>query len=176
MMRVKQYRIRLTEEEDELLKQVAKKTGLTVADVIRMGIKYQIGELEYKKVAELKEESEFFQNWEQYFGQSIAQEFGQRWQAALQSAYLQTLSKYKDSVCYIDGNFEIVSSITEAEENSDTLIEEETSSEIIPEQKVRDEICRSLTKFLSGEWNGDEGIVDIFLNGLKTDLTSKISG
>ena len=39
MKRVKQYRIRLTEQEDELLKQKAKETGLSVADIIRLGVK-----------------------------------------------------------------------------------------------------------------------------------------
>ncbi|WP_315790157.1 hypothetical protein [Fischerella sp. JS2] len=171
MKRVKQYRIRLTEEEDELLKQVARETGLSVADVIRLGIKYQIRDLEYKRLTKLREDSGFLKNWEQYFGQSIIQEFGNRWQAALQTAYLQTLMEYKDSVCYVDGKFEIISSITEFEKSSDTTaIVEETSPESISEQKVKEDICQSLAKYLGGEWNGDEGIVQIFLNGLKTDL------
>ncbi|MBD2433431.1 MULTISPECIES: hypothetical protein [Fischerella] len=171
MKRVKQYRIRLTEEEDELLKQVARETGLSVADVIRLGIKYQIRDLEYKRLTKLREDSGFLKNWEQYFGQSIIQEFGSRWQTALQTAYLQTLMEYKDSICYIDEKFEIISSITEVEKSSDTTpIVEETSPESISEQKVKEDICQSLAKYLGGEWNGDEGIVQIFLNGLKADL------
>jgi hypothetical protein len=36
MKRIKEYRIRLTEEQDEFLKQKAKESGLSVADIIRL--------------------------------------------------------------------------------------------------------------------------------------------
>ena len=43
MKRVKQYRVRLTEEEDVLLKQKAKELGISAADLIRLGIKRYTG-------------------------------------------------------------------------------------------------------------------------------------
>lgn len=46
MARVKQYRIRLT-EEDALLKHKAKDLGLTAADIIRLGIRSYVGDKEF---------------------------------------------------------------------------------------------------------------------------------
>ena len=91
MKRVKQYRIRLTEQEDELLKQKAKETGLSVADIIRLGVKYQIEKLEAVKEIELWKSSQFIKNWEQNFENSLFQVFAKRWQDTLKRAYIQTL-------------------------------------------------------------------------------------
>jgi predicted DNA-binding protein len=171
MKREKQYQIRLTESEDKLLKQVARKTGISVADVIQLGIKYQIQDLENLKYRQIQEESELLKNWERYFGESMSQEFGVIRQASLQGAYLKILMGYKDSVCYTNGNFEIIPSIPEVENiSSASSVNEETPPEGMSEQEVKEEICQCLTSFLGGEWNGEEGIVSIFLNGLKTDL------
>lgn len=171
MKRVKQYRVRLTEEEDALLKQKAKDLGISAADIIRLGIKHYVGNLESDKKRKLRSNSEFIKNWEQNFGQSIIREFGERWQNTLQTAYLLTLTKYKGSVYYIDGNFEIVSSVIEAEESSDIPpVVEEAQPETLPEQKVKEDICHSLTKVLGGEWKGDEWIVQTFIAGLRVDL------
>jgi len=178
MKRVKQYRVRLTEEEDALLKQKAQALGISAADIIRLGIKYYVGEAEFSKLAErrvteLKRNSEFIGNWEQTFKQSIFEEFGEKWLDRLQMAYLHILKEYKDFVEYIDGKF--VSSIVEAEKSGDmTPTLEESQTEIISEQKAREEICRSLTRCLGGEWKGNESIVDIFLSGLKIDLARSI--
>ncbi len=126
-----------------------------------------------RSIPELKENSEFLRNWEQTFEKSIIREFGARWQTQLQIAYLLTLGKYKDLVYYIDGKF--VPSIIVTEENRNTLAgSEETQTETLSEQEVKEGICRSLTKFLGGEWKGDEGIVDTFVAGLKVDLAHRI--
>lgn len=171
MKRVKQYKIRLTEEEDELLKQKARESGLSVADIIRLGIKYQIEQLESTKTTELWKNSEFIKNWEQNVENSLFQEFAKRWQDLLKTAYLQTLKQYKGSVNYVDGKFEVLSDLVEVEEAEDsTLVEEEAEPETIPEQKVKDDLCRSLAQFLGGEWSGDESIVQTFISGLKIDL------
>lgn len=182
MNRVKQYRVRLTEEEDELLKQKAREMGLSAADIIRLGIRYYSEKpgfggfdmsISQRSLPELKENSEFLRNWEQTFEKSIIQEFGAKWQNKLQLAYLLTLGKYKDIVYYIDGKF--VSSIIVTESNRNTLAgEEETQTETLSEQEVKEGICHSLTKFLGGEWKGDEGIVDTFLAGLKVDLAHRL--
>ena len=172
MKRVKQYRVRLTEEEDVLLKQKAKELGISAADLIRLGIKRYTGNLESSWKRELRSNSDFIKNWEQNFGQSIIQEFGERWQNTLQTTYLLTLTKYKGSLYYVDGNFEVISNVTEVEETSDTLtVVEDIQPEILPEQKVKEDICLCLTKILGGEWKGDEWIVQAFLAGLKVDLT-----
>ncbi|MBV9387925.1 MAG: CopG family transcriptional regulator [Chroococcidiopsidaceae cyanobacterium CP_BM_ER_R8_30] len=174
MNRVKQYRVRLTEEEDELLKQKARDLGLSAADIIRLGIKYYFEKpgfgmfIQERSFPELKENSEFLRNWEKTFEQSIIQEFGVKWQNKLKLAYLQTLEKYKGIVYYRDGKF--MSSIIVTEENRNTLLEEETQTETLSEQEVKEGICQSLTKYLGGEWKGDEGIVHTFLAGLKVDL------
>ncbi len=169
MKRVKQYRVRLTEEEDALLKQKAKDLGISAADIIRLGIKRYIGNLESDRSTNLKNNSEFLKNWEQNFGRSIVQEFGERWQNNLQTAYFLTLIRYKSSVCYINGNFEVGLSVIEANDSSDKLLLE-TQPETLSEQKVREDICHSLAKLLGGEWKGDEWIVQTFLTGLRADL------
>lgn len=166
-----QYRVRLTEEEDALLKQKAQELGISAADVIRLGIKCYIGNLKSSWNRDLKSHSQFIKNWEQNFGESIIQEFGEKWQNTLQTAYLLTLTRYKGSVYYIDGNFEVVSNVTEIEEISDTSsVVEEIQPEVLPEEKVKEVICLCLTKILGGEWKGDEWIVQAFLSGLKVDL------
>lgn len=170
MKRVKQYRVRLTEEEDLLLKQKAQELGISAADVIRLGIKRYIGNLESSWKRDLKSHSQFIKTWEQNFGESIIREFGEKWQNTLQTAYLLTLTKYKGSVYYMDGIFEVVSNVIESDENSDTSSVVKTLPEHLSEQKVKQEICRCLTKILGGEWNGDEWIVQAFLSGLKVDL------
>jgi hypothetical protein len=178
MKRVKQYRIRLTEEEDALLKQKARDLSLSAADVIRLGIRYFVGEKEFamlteRRFTELRENSELIRNWEQSFEQSIFHEVGKKWQEKLQLAYLQTLEAYKDFIHYTDGKF--VSNSFEAEESRDTTpVVEETQSETISEQKVKADICHSLTRFLGGEWQGDEWIVNTFLAGLKVDLARSV--
>ncbi len=55
-----------------------------------------------------------------------------------------------------------------------TLMVEETQTETISEQKIKEAICQSLIRLLGGEWKGDEGIVHTFLAGLKVDLTRNI--
>lgn len=176
MARVKQYRIRLTEEEDALLKQKAKDLGLTVADIIRLGIRSYVGDKEFatlteRRFNELKSNSQFIQNWEQTFEQSVLQEFGKKWLDKLQFAYLHLLAEYKDYVDYVDGKF--VSSVIETEEGSDTLaVVQETLPETISDQKVREGICYSLKRFLGGEWKGDEWIIHTFLTGLKVDKST----
>ncbi len=171
MKRIKQYRIRLTEEEDDLLKQKAKSLGTSVADVIRMGINYQIDDLRGRKEIELRNNSEFIKNWEKSFEPSLFQRFERGMQHRLQIVYLSILNEYKGSVCYADGKFEVVSSINEVEESSELLpVVEEAQPEIVSEETVKVEICQSLNRFLGGEWTGDEWIVQIFLSGLKVDL------
>ncbi|MCU0538158.1 MAG: ribbon-helix-helix protein, CopG family [Hydrococcus sp. Prado102] len=172
MKRVKQYRIRLTEEEDELLKQKARETGLSVADIIRLGVKYQIQDLEAARANELIKNSKFVQNWEQNFETSLFQEFGKRWQDTLKFAYITALSKYKNSVRYIDEKFEIVTSFQEIEEIEEEILVDEVEPEIISEDKVKENVCQSLTRFVGGEWNGDEWIVQMMISGLKLDLAN----
>lgn len=187
MNRAKQYRVRLTEEEDELLKRTARELGLSSADVIRLGIRFYAGNSEYgtsprsyrpvgvdpEFMIKLREDSEFISNWKQTFAPSIFQEYGERFQTSLQLAYLLTLGKYKGLVYYIGGKF--VSSFVEAEESIDTTRKmKEPQTETVSEQEVKDDICHSLTKFLGGEWKGNEGIVNTFLAGLKVDLAQRI--
>ncbi len=175
MKRVKQYRIRLTEQEDELLKQKARESGLSVADLIRLGVKYQIESLEVAKETEIRKSSEFLKNWERNFENSLFQEFGKRWQDTLKATYLQTLTKYKDSVRYIDGKFVVLSSLVEVEDGDDSaFIEEEAEAETISEQKVKEEVCHSLVTLLGGEWSGNEWIVQTFITGLKVDLADNL--
>lgn len=135
-----------------------------------LGIKYQIQEVASLKTKQLQEESELLRNWEEYFSELIVQEFGVRRQAILQVAYLDILMAYKDSVFYRDGNFELISDISSLDGSN--LVNGETRLETILEQEVKEEICQCLTQFLGGEWNGEETVVGIFLNGLKTDLRS----
>jgi len=149
--------------------------GLSAADIIRLGIRYYFEKPGFgmftsqRSFPELKENSEFLRNWEQTFEQSTIQEFGVKWQNKLKLAYLQTLEKYKCIVYYIDGKF--MSSIIVTEENRNTpLGGEETQTETLSEQEVKEGICYSLTKYLGGEWKGDEGIIHTFLAGLKVDL------
>ncbi|HEY9794946.1 MAG TPA: ribbon-helix-helix protein, CopG family [Leptolyngbyaceae cyanobacterium] len=175
MKRVKQYRIRLTEQEDELLKQKARETGLSVADIIRLGVKYQIEKLEAVKEIELWKSSQFIKNWEQNFDSSLFQEFAKRWQDALKRAYMQTLKKYKDSVRYTDGKFEVLSSLVEVEEGDDsTAVEEEAEPETLAEREVKEDVCHCLATLLGGEWSGDEWIVQTFIAGLKVDLADSL--
>lgn len=177
MKRVKQYRIRLTEEEDELLKQKAKESGLSVADLIRLGIKYQIEQLETNKTRDLWKSSIFIQNWEQNFDNPLLQEFGKRWQDTLKYAYLLALKEYKNSVCYVNERFEIFSSVVEVDEGEDAnLLEEQPEPETVSEQEINDNVCRFLTKFLGGEWRGDEWIVQMMISGLKVDLANSSFG
>jgi predicted DNA-binding protein len=168
MKRVKQYKIRLTEEEDNLLQQKAQKSGLSVADIIRLGIKSEIQDIEITKAREIVKKSQFIENWDRIFREPIFQEFEQRWQNVLQRAYLSTLARYNSSVRYLDNRFEVMSILVEVGE-----VEEEIESETIPEQAIKEAICQSLTKFLGGEWNGDELIVNMFVSGLKVDLAYK---
>jgi hypothetical protein len=170
MKRVKQYRIRLTEEEDELLKQKAQESGLSVADIIRLGIKYQIEKLESVRETELWENSQFVKNWEQNFDSSLFQRFGKRWQTTLQGTYLEILKGYKGSVCFTGESFEVVSRLVEAEDEDLAFTAEEAESETLSEQQVKQDICHSLTGALGGEWSGDEWIVQSFIAGLKVDL------
>jgi predicted ribosome quality control (RQC) complex YloA/Tae2 family protein len=174
MKRVKQYRIRLTEEEDELLKQKAKESGLSVADIIRLGIQYQIQNLEPVTSRELlldkgvEKNSKFIQNWEENFESSLLQEFGKRWQNTLKLSYLAALGRYKNSVRYVDEKF--VSNFQEIEEIDEAILVDEIEPEIISEEKVKKNICQSLTEFVGGEWSGDEWIVQMMISGLKLDL------
>lgn len=175
MKRIKQYRIRLTEEEDDLLKQKAKSLGTSVADVIRMGINYQIDDLRGRRETELRNNSEFIKNWEQTFDPSLFERFERGMQHKLQLVYLYILNEYKGSVCYADGRFEVLSTINEVEENTDLLpVVEEAQPEIVFEDKVKADICQALKQYLGGEWTGDEWIVQIFLSGLKVDLACSI--
>jgi len=160
-----------------LLKQKARALGLSAADLIRLGIRYDFEKpglgvfISQRTFPEFKENSEFIRNWEQTFEQSIIQEFGVKWQNKLKLAYLQTLEKYKGIVYYVNGKF--LSSIIVTEENRNKLSgEEETETETLSEQEVTEGICHSLTKYLGGEWKGDEGIVYTFLAGLKVDLST----
>jgi hypothetical protein len=154
MKRVKHYRVRLT-EEDLLLKQKAQELGVSAADVIRLGIKGYIGNLESSWKRDLKSHSQFIKNWEQNFGQSIIREFREKWQNTLQTAYLLTLTKYKGSVYYVDGNFEVISNVIEVEETSDApTVVEEIQPKVLPEQKVKQDICLCLTKILGGGMEG----------------------
>lgn len=109
--------------------------------MIRLGIKSYTGNLEFSWKRELRSNSDFIKNWEQNFGQSIIQEFGERQQNTLQTTYLLTLRKYKGSVYYVDGNFEVISNVIEVEETSDapTLVED-IQPEILPEHKVKEDI------------------------------------
>ena len=170
MKQLKHYRVTLTEEEDALLKQKAEELGISAADIIRLGIKRYIGSLESERKRELRNHSEFLKNWEQNFGQSIIQAYGERWQKALQNAYLLVLTKYKGSVYYINGNFKVSSSVIEAEDSSNAFVVVETQLETLPAQAVIENFCYSLTKLLGGEWKGNEWIVQTFLDGLKVDL------
>jgi predicted DNA-binding protein len=178
MKRVKQYRIRLTEEEDELLKQKARESGLSVADIIRLGIQYQIQNLESVRFKELllstglEKNSKFIQNWEQNFESSLLQEFGKRWQNTLKLSYLAALNRYKNSVRYVDEKF--VTSFQEIEEIDETILVDEVEPEIISEEKVKKNICQSLTEFVGGDWSSDEWIVQMMISGLKLDLANKL--
>jgi hypothetical protein len=173
MKRVKQYRIRLTEEEDEFLKQKSRETGLSVADIIRLGIKYQIERLEADRAIGLRRNSQFIQNWDQHFESALFQDFNGRWQSTLQRDYLKILKQHKDTVCYADGKFEVLSHSIEIDEEESAVAIEETEPETISEQQIKQDICRILADSLGGEWSGDEWIVQMFIAGLKLDLADR---
>jgi hypothetical protein len=166
----------LTEEEDELLKQKARESGLSVADIIRLGIQYQIQNLAPVTFRELlldrgvEKNSKFIQNWEQNFESSLLQEFGKKWQTLLKLSYIAALSKYTNSVRYIDEKFEVVSSFQEIEEMDEAILVDEVEPEIISEEKVKENVCQSLTEFVGGDWSGDEWIIQMMISGLKLDL------
>ncbi|HBE33889.1 MAG TPA: hypothetical protein DD990_21890, partial [Cyanobacteria bacterium UBA11368] len=70
-----------------MLKQKAKSLGTTVADVIRMGINYQIDDLSGLKETELRNNSEFIKNWDKTFEPSLFQRFERGMQHRLQIVY-----------------------------------------------------------------------------------------
>jgi hypothetical protein len=138
-------------------------------------VKYQIEKLEAVKEIELWKSSQFIKNWEQNFENSLFQEFAKRWQDTLKRAYMQTLKKYKDSVRYTDGKFEVLSSLVQVEEGDDlAVVEEEVAPETLAEREVKEEVCHSLATLLGGEWTGDEWIVQTFMAGLKVDLVESL--
>lgn len=177
MKRVKQYRIRLTVEEDELLKQKARESGLSVAEIIRLGIQDRIQNLESVTSKELllsrvlEKNSKFIQNWEQNFESSLLQEFGKRRQNTLKLSYLAVLSRYKSSVRYVDERF--VSNFQEIEEIDEAILVDEEEPKIISEEKVKKNVCQSLTEFVGGDWSGDEWIIQMMISGLKLDLANR---
>ena len=138
-------------------------------------MKYQIEKLEAVKEIELWKSSQFIKNWEQNFENSLFQVFAKRWQDTLKRAYIQTLKKYKDSVRYADGKFEVLSSLVQVEDGDDlAAVEEEASPETLAEREVKEDVCHSLATLLGGEWTGDEWIVQTFIAGLKVDLAESL--